>query len=39
VKRFNNPHEYYVDLSENLMNLKDEMLNSFGRRNSGDAAE
>lgn len=26
VKRFDNPHTYYVDLSENLMSLKDEML-------------
>ena len=26
VKRFENPHIYYVDLSEKLWNLKDEML-------------
>ena len=26
VKRFENPHLYYVDLSEKLWNLKDEML-------------
>ena len=28
VKRFNNPHKYYVDLSEKLWNVKDSMLNS-----------
>ena len=26
VKRFDNPHNYYVDLSEKLMTLKDDML-------------
>ena len=26
VKRFDNPHNYYVDLSEKLMELKDKML-------------
>ena len=26
VQRFDNPHNYYVDLSEKLMALKDEML-------------
>ncbi len=26
VKRFDNPHNYYVDLSEKLMTLKDKML-------------
>lgn len=26
VKRFENPHEYYVDLSENLWNLKNRLL-------------
>ena len=26
VKRFDNPHSYYVDLSEKLMALKDKML-------------
>ena len=26
VKRFDNPHQYYVDLSEKLMELKDKML-------------
>ena len=26
VKRFDFPHQYYVDLSEKLMSLKDEML-------------
>ncbi len=28
VKRFDNPHEYYVDLSPKLMELKDNMLNA-----------
>ena len=32
VKRFDNPHQYYVDLSPKLMALKDEMLESHGRR-------
>ena len=31
VLRFNNPHQYYVDLSEQLMALKDEMLHNAGR--------
>ena len=31
VKRFDNPHRYYVDLSPKLMALKDEMLNAHGR--------
>ena len=26
VKRFENPHNYYVDLSRKLWNLKNEML-------------
>ena len=33
VKRFDNPHGYYVDLSEKLMELKDKMLNE-GRNSS-----
>lgn len=31
VKRFDYPHQYYVDLSEGLMALKDRMLADFGR--------
>ena len=31
VQRFENPHQYYVDLSDRLMALKDEMLHSAGR--------
>ena len=31
VKRFENPHGYYVDLSEELMALKDRMLAEGGR--------
>ena len=29
--RFENPHQYYVDLSDRLMALKDEMLHSAGK--------
>ena len=36
VKRFENPHEHYVDLSEQLMALKDEMLHNAGKRRSGE---
>ncbi len=36
VKRFDNPHRYYVDLSPKLMELKDSMLAEFSRR--GEAA-
>ena len=32
VKRFNNPHNYYVDLSEKLWKLKHDMLAKHGRR-------
>ena len=32
VKRFNNPHNYYVDLSEKLWKLKHDMLAEHGRR-------
>jgi nicotinate phosphoribosyltransferase len=32
IKRFDNPHTYYVDLSPKLMALKDEMLENHGRR-------
>ena len=32
VKRFDNPHTYYVDLSPKLMALKDEMLEDYGRK-------
>lgn len=31
VKRFENPHNYYVDLSEKLWNLRDELLRRGGR--------
>ena len=31
ILRFENPHQYYVDLSDRLMALKDEMLHSAGR--------
>ncbi len=31
VTRFTNPHEYYVDLSEKLYNLKYEMLEKIGK--------
>jgi F0F1-type ATP synthase beta subunit len=29
VKRFENPHTYYVDLSEELWNLRHELLNQL----------
>ena len=29
VKRFENPHTYYVDLSEKLWNTRNELINSF----------
>jgi len=32
VKRFDHPHQYYVDLSEQLMALKDRLLDEHGRR-------
>ena len=32
VKRFDYPHQYYVDLSPKLMALKDEMLEDYGRK-------
>ena len=32
VKRFDNPHNYYVDLSEKLMTLKENMLNEAGKK-------
>ena len=31
ILRFENPHQYYVDLSDRLMALKDEMLHSAGK--------
>ncbi|MGN1105403.1 MAG: nicotinate phosphoribosyltransferase, partial [Huintestinicola sp.] len=30
VKRFENPHEYYVDLSKKLWDKKNELLNEMG---------
>lgn len=29
IKRFENPHQYYVDLSQDLWNLKTELINEF----------
>ena len=31
VRRFENPHQYYVDLSQNLYDLKNEMLEQISR--------
>lgn len=31
VKRFENPHTYYVDLSQKLWNIKNELLNKNGK--------
>ena len=33
VKRFENPHTYYVDLSEKLWNIKQRLLENRGQRN------
>ena len=32
VKRFENPHTYYVDLSEDLWNLKNELINNLSHK-------
>ena len=32
IKRLSNPHEYYVDLSEKLLNLKNGMINEHRER-------
>ena len=32
VKRFEKPHTYYVDLSQNLWNLRQDLLNSFSAK-------
>ena len=32
VKRFENPHKYYVDLSDKLWNIKNELLMSRGKK-------
>ena len=32
VKRFDNPHNYYVDLSQKLWNIKQEMLRDAGKQ-------
>ena len=32
VKRFENPHNYYVDLSPKLWKIKDDILRSYRRR-------
>lgn len=29
IKRLNNPHEYYVDLSQKLYDLKNKMINDI----------
>lgn len=36
VKRFENPHSYYVDLSKKLWNLKNEMLEQFKSREENE---
>lgn len=33
VKRFENPHKYYVDLSQKLWNIKHSMLDEYSSRN------
>ena len=32
VKRFDNPHNYYVDLSQKLYDIKTELLNEKNER-------
>ena len=32
IKRLSNPHEYYVDLSETLLKLKNDMINEHRER-------
>jgi len=32
VKRFENPHEYYVDLSQKLWNIKNNLLSQFSKK-------
>ena len=32
VKRFNNPHNYYVDLSEKLWQIKHDMIAEYRRK-------
>ena len=39
VRRFENPHGYYVDLSEKLMALKDRLLESRGRVTGEEEAQ
>ena len=34
VKRFENPHKYYVDLSEKLWNIKMTLLKNGGKKNN-----
>ena len=36
VKRFDNPHTYYVDLSQKLWNIKNELLMRFGKSKRSD---
>ena len=36
VKRFENPHEYYVDLSPKLWKIKDDILRQFRHTRKGD---
>ena len=32
VRRFNNPHNYYVDLSEKLWKIKDDMISAYRKK-------
>ncbi len=34
VKRFENPHAYYVDLSQKLYDIKQSMLDDYGKKNN-----
>ncbi|MBR4256770.1 MAG: hypothetical protein IKQ18_06350, partial [Clostridia bacterium] len=36
VTRFENPHDYYVDLSEKLWNIKKDLLDNNGKQKKGN---
>ena len=39
VRRFENPHVYYVDLSQKLWDLKHRMLDEAQRRSSKESVQ
>jgi len=32
MRRFSNPHKYYIDLSQNLWNIKDGLMNDYSKK-------